>query len=291
MSIESPSGPSTAQVTFDLEALVELRPLPAIASQVLAICSNGDGDVMKLTKLIECDGALSTRLLSMVNSSSFGYSREVNSIKQAVVILGARQLSQLAVTIATQTVFSQGGEGSADRLRLYEHSLATATLSRILAQRASEFQLPTEVESSDAFLAGVLHDVGKLIICDVEPAFFSNMVATGSEANTLQVEREKFGIDHAQIGTEFGSYWMLPTSVGDAISNHHQPPDPHPSALIQILKLSNQLVRVWGIGQPIEDLKCGFTSDWLNEVAPESISDLEQDATEQYRELKSVILG
>lgn len=272
------------KLATDAQAMVELRPLPAIAARVNEACDQQDFNTKELAELVECDPAFTAKILSAVNSSVFGYSREVSSIRQALVVLGRKTISQLAVCIAAQKVFSSGKVSRHSRLQLYEHSLACASIGRTLAGLINDH----EVDPSAAFLAGMLHDVGKLIFLDVAPITYSDILKEQSlEKNSVEIEDLKYGTNHTKLGVMFGDSWNLSSSICDAIAHHHE--EQSMSPLTQITRFSNQLAKIWGIGQPPSSDPCETTLDWLAGTINVPAEEVEAQSVHHFNELKQLL--
>ena len=268
----------------ELDDLVQLRPLPAIALQIMKACREEKVKVVDLVQLVECDAAISARILSIVNSSLYGYSRDVTSIKQAVVVLGFKSLSQLAVSIAAEKVFSEGESAAESRLQIYEHSLGCAAVARLLANEGY-----IDVDSGSAFLAGMLHDVGKLVFLDVAPNQCLHMQADCHHGDSLQLEQELFGIDHLAVGAKFGDAWGLPDEITSAIGNHHDDVTETCEPILRVTSLANELAKIWGVGQSQEPTQSETTLKWLAEIGPDAVKQLQAQACEQFVELKSLL--
>lgn len=283
-NIEFETELETARSTLaaDPQSLVELRPLPAIAAKVSEACNDQNFNTRDLAELVECDPAFTSKILSVVNSSMFGYSREVSSVKQALVVLGRKTVSELAICVATQKVFSTGQLAVNARVQLYEHSLACASVSRCLANLMND-----DVDAGAAFLAGILHDVGKLIFLDVAPQSYPQLLKNRSaDTSSVEIENENFGTDHTVLGMLFGDAWNLSSTICNSIANHHSNPN---CDLSTITSHSNQLTKFWGIGQPPDPIPNEETMDWLEKninVAPDEIM---TQAVEQFEELKNLL--
>ncbi len=279
---ESELAFARTKLDTELDELIQLRPLPAIAMQIMNSCQEPQISVRELVKLVECDAAISSKILSVVNSSMYGYSRDVSSINQAVVVLGFRSLSQLAISIASEKVFSDGETAAQPRLNLYEHSLGCATIARLLAGQANG-----AADSGSAFLAGMLHDVGKLVFFDVAPEFYANL-QTDHPVNPIECEQAAFGIDHPAVGIKFGQSWGLPYEISNVIANHHcvgESLDP----ILKITCLANELAKSWGVGQSQQDTQCETALSWLTQTGPELVDELQSQADDQYGELRSLM--
>lgn len=266
-----------------LADLFQLRPIPAVAMKIMKACREQDVKVRELVQMIECDTTISARILSVVNSSIYGYSREVISMNQAVVVMGFKNLSELAVSIASEKVFSEGDVACEPRQKLYEHSLGCAAISRLLASRP-EFS----TDAGSAFLAGMLHDVGKLVLFDVAPNYYAEMQTTNDDS-TVEQEQIAFGIDHTQLGAKFGDTWGLPPAINSAIANHHSELAPETDPLSRVTRLANELAKSWGVGQVSDDACCSETQSWIASCDKEELEQLQTQANEQFDELRSLM--
>lgn len=281
---ESELAEAREKLATDAQAMIELRPLPAIAARVNQACNEQDFNTKALANLVECDPAFTAKILSAVNSSVFGYSREVTSIRQALVVLGRKTIAQLAVCIAAQKVFSSGNVSSHSRLRLYEHSLACASIGRTLAGLIND----DELDPSAAFLAGMLHDVGKLIFLDVAPITYSNILKDNSlNNNSVEIEELNYGTNHTKLGVMFSNSWNLSASICDAIAHHHQ--EQSMSPLTQITRFSNQLAKTWGVGQTPATEPCETSLNWLAGTINVPIDEVEAQSVQHFNELKQLL--
>lgn len=271
------------KLATQLEDLIQLRPLPATAMQIMKACRNQELDVHELIQLVECDAVISARVLSMVNSSMYGYSREIASIDQAVVVLGFKSLSQLAVSIASQQVFSDGELAHDARIQLYNHSLGCAAVARILANLFGR-----QSDSGAAFLAGMLHDVGKLVFFDVAPIGYLE-IYNRSDVCRVELEQNAFGMDHTSVGERFGELWELPSQINQAIAEHHCPVDETTQPLSRITSLANELAKNWGIGQQECLTECETTLNWISEQSPEELEAVQIEASQNFSELQSLL--
>ena len=270
----------------DLDELVQLRPLPAIALRIMKSCRDQQANVRELVQLVECDATISSRILSVVNSSLYGFSRDISSINQAVVVLGFKSLSELAVTVASEKVFADGEVAVQPRLQLYEHSLACAALARLLSGQPG-----LEADSGSAFLAGMLHDVGKLILFDIAPNSYSQLQSNRSQSCTVELEQQAFGIGHTSLGAKFAEAWDLPPQINTAITDHHQPINESSHALLRITSLANELAKIWGIGQTADATQCETTTRWLSSSEEKTLEELQAAASLQFKELKSLLVN
>jgi putative nucleotidyltransferase with HDIG domain len=204
-----------------LAELEGLRPFPVVVQKVIAYVARPDFRVEKVRDFIEEDPALAARLLRVANSAAFQRRVPCASIQDAIVRLGARTVTDLASAMAAMTAFSDlNGAGRAVR----DHCVGTAAIVRALAYRMGESVTP-----SVAFLVGLLHDIGKLLIIQTRDATYASMpgIANGNADEIHLREREILGYDHAVLGGHVLAMWGLPSPIPKAVAWHHQPGRAH----------------------------------------------------------------
>ena len=224
----------------------EIRPFPAAVAQLMAALQDPNSSSASLAQIIECDPVLAVRLLRMANSPLYGLSREVRSIAHATSMPGTRTLRTLAMSAAGATMFGSGSSAAAERERLWQHSLGTAAVARILAG------FEPKVSADDAFLACVFHDVGKLLLFDVIPEAYVDLTQTYVGADLVEQEQRVFEVTHSDIGLKSAHAWNLPENLKVAIGYHHRPAEaPAHFELSAIVYVANKLARLWGVGSPV----------------------------------------
>ncbi len=226
-----------------LEDLPELKPFPAAAAKLCSACKDPDASPKQIVEIITCDPGLAAKLLQVSNSSMYGFSGRIRTIDHAVVLLGSKKVRDLALSMAGAEVFSQGDEAKDERNTLWKHSLAVATISRLIAPHVNN------VVPEEAFLAGIFHDVGKLVFYDLIPAEYSEMHGRIDPSHRVEAENESFGIDHAELGLECADDWGLPQEIGNAIGSHHNRADTDTN-ITRVVQLANPLAHLWDLQQP-----------------------------------------
>lgn len=226
-----------------LDECPEVRPFPAVVTQLLAAIQNPDAKAATIAGIIECDPALAIRLLRMANSPLYGLRTEIQSIEHACTVLGMRPLKTLALTVAGVGMFSEGSGAQTERNALWSHSLGCATVARLLARTVPS------VSSDQAFLAGVFHDVGKLLFFDLVPSEYSNLTQIYSASELTGQEQARFETTHELIGMKSAHSWNLSESVKVAIGYHHRPEEsPNHFDLAAIVNVADGLARTFGVG-------------------------------------------
>ena len=228
-----------AQLTTGLDQAIHCRPIPQIAMQILE--ASEKFDLKTVVSLVEIEPAYCVNLLTLANSPLYGHSREITSIQQAIVLIGFNNLNKLVLLLATKEVFDQG-DHSKHQMEIYSHSLATAAVAQTLAAHHNE-----AIDANAAFLAGMLHDIGKLVLFDLAPKTSARLKNATQHGHHVAIEQSLFGIDHGQLGGKIGDSWMLPRTVNDAIACHHDNELPT-ETIPALVALANQMAKEWEMG-------------------------------------------
>jgi len=225
-----------------LDDLVELRPFPAAASQVIAVSDNPDATAREVIGIIKQDPALSLKVLQVANSPLYGFSGEIRTVDHAAVVLGFRTLRNLAVSMAVGEVFGSGDSMTAKaRQDMWTHALSCGSIARTLATAARV------ANPDESFLGGIVHDVGKLFFFDYQPEHYSRIVTVDPGKNSVTAELETFGIAHPRVGQRCGQNWGLPDEINDVICFHHEPmATDFDGTLVGVVAAANQLSKLWG---------------------------------------------
>lgn len=232
---------NTVSLADCLDDALELRPFPAAASSLMTACDREDATARQLSEIIKHDPALSLKLLQIANSPIYGFAGEIRSVDHATVVLGMRALRDLAISTAVSDAFASGDSKSASaRQQLWVHSLSCGAIARTLSGTLG-MGTPDE-----AFLAGIVHDVGKLFFFDHEPQQYLQATINGPHINIVDIETSTFGIAHTSVGQRCGQNWGLPDEINDVICFHHAPDEADFGGdLIDVVSAANQLSHLW----------------------------------------------
>ena len=203
-----------------LQCLDRLPMLSPLMTQLLAQLSRRNCEVQDLAQTVERDPVLSGQILRLANSAIFGRLRPVASVRHAIAMVGFGAMRKFALASSISNLFSRTKVAASFSMRRFNvHSVATATLLELLAE-----EVPFE-SSSDAFLAGLLHDIGKLLIAFGLPhrceEILQLQAVTGG--TLVEAERDVLGIDHAELSALAVSRWELSEAIQWAACYHHQP--------------------------------------------------------------------
>lgn len=256
-------------------------PLPAVVTQVMQAIASPESSADDLVKIIERDQALVAAVLKMANSPFFGLSRSVSSLQQAMTILGFDGIKNLVISKAVFGTFSNfSAAGDFDPNALWHHSTLVAIACRILAEETGQ-------SSMDLFVAGLIHDLGKLLLALALPEgagkAFANpcMAAVGG----CSLEESKLGMSHPEVGYALLRKWLFPQILMDATRYHHSPEDAEnnaPAALIVYLAdLIAHIVDADGDERLRAALHSRFLNEDIVEFAHEYDITIDQDLYEQ----------
>jgi len=214
-----------------------------------------DPSIEKLSELVMMDSAISARVLQMVNSAFFGIGRPVADLCQATMFLGIENLRSLVLILGISKESFAGLERYFD-INLYtDHSIAVGTLAQLIASEIGW----SRNDSQGAFTAGLLHDMGKLVMAThfrelyCKPEEFS--MKTPDTELIQELEDSLFGINHAQIGAALLALWGIPPKIINAIAFHHKPQDDtiQGISLSSIIHIANAIVYQKHLGSKVSD--------------------------------------
>lgn len=203
-----------------IDKLKDLPSLPQIITKIIEMTDDPNVTATELNKVISMDQALSSKILKLVNSAFYGFPKKIENLNQAVVILGFKTIRSLALGISIIDMFSsKKAKEELDYPALWKHSIAVATLSKFFAQK----YFPQIAEES--FTAGLLHDIGILILDQYFKDNFSKVYSSMLENKIPLYEAEKnlLGYSHADVGKLVAEKWNFPNTLIKAIAFHHGP--------------------------------------------------------------------
>ncbi|MDN3516055.1 HDOD domain-containing protein [Aquisalimonas lutea] len=180
------------------------------------------------------DPAMASRVLGVVNSAFYGFPSRIDSIPMAITIIGTRGLRDLMLGMAVARQFRNIGTDLVDMERFWEHSIYCGLMARALGREAGA------QEAERLFLAGLFHDLGKLVIYQVVPAEAEAILRelAGGDRPLQELERRRLGCDHAEVGHELLRRWQMPAMLQEAVAWHHAPDraaeHPQATALVHV---------------------------------------------------------
>jgi HD-like signal output (HDOD) protein len=266
-----------------LRSLVELPPMPNIILKAREIIEDPRSSLKDLAAVIEHDQAIVARVLALANSAYYGLSGLVSSIQHASILLGQKTLSELITIAASSRLLSKRLKGyQLNPGDLWKHSLAVALGSRIIAGKKNAKLV------EDAFIAGLLHDAGKIILDPYvreRKKEFKTLLKEG-EHEFIEAEKEILGFDHAEVMSRASRFWRYPETQSTAIRYHHYPSRSGNSELAFIVHLADYAAKKAGFNseetasspeidpRTLEHL--GFQEEEFNAIIAEIAEDVEK---------------
>jgi putative nucleotidyltransferase with HDIG domain len=250
-----------------LENLKELPTLPTVVAQLMMTLNEPTSSARDLERLIANDQAIAARLLKLANSAFYGLPGKVASLNRAITLLGFNTVRSLVLTIGVIDKFGGPSGGKYfDRGEFWEHSLSVAMVARLLGARDSAFS------PDEAHLAGLLHDIGKVIMDNFMPAKFQEAMQLVKEKgrDPLEAEQELLGLSHDEVGHIAAGEWRFPEFLSEVIKNHHNPENATQfPEITQLVATANRIVPALkaqeekGEDYALPDLPDAWRAKWI----------------------------
>lgn len=271
-----------------INRLDALPAMPGVVQKILALPLDTEAGETELLKLISKDPQISARIIGLANTPMFGASRKVASVSDASMLLGITKVKSVAVGIAVMSSLSNRPLGKLKVQELWLHSMGVALAMRALVRA---MPLRTRPQEDEIFLAGLLHDIGYLVLNHLAPSL-SDELQTRMETNPAvpiyEIEATMPDlIGHGELGARLAAHWDLPESVIAVIRYHHFPNDDASlvgQPLVGLVNLAEKLLPAFGISEHVtteiteeEWRSFGIDPDRAEEIA-ESIKELAEQA-------------
>jgi putative nucleotidyltransferase with HDIG domain len=269
----------------------EVRDLPLTVSDVLAQviteCDNADASVSSLARIMAADQALAAMVLKLANSAYYGYARRIESLPDAVVLLGFASVKNLAITASITRLLAVDQDDLSDvRGQIFDHSLSTAVCTRLIGRTR-------RISGEKAFVGGLLHDLGVIVlVCYAKDDFRALHSRALREQRTLEeLEVDELGFTHAELGAQIAAEWQFPPALCDALRHHHDPSGAEVDLpLAQAVHLGDFLAR--RLGHTITGMPPSTAPDPTAAQAfgltPESLPRFKQEAEAEFSEGESL---
>ncbi len=212
----------TDQSLNSINARIESFPaLPAIVTEIMTVTANPECCANDLMRVILPDQTMCATILKVANSAFFGIPREVGTIERAVVVLGYEEIKNIVIGKAIFSSFPKMTKETRNRVGLFwEHTFTCGLAAKIIGEHL-------HLSPSELFIAGLIHDIGKLAMFITFPDTYPILqeLANHPLFNDISEERKKFAISHDQVGLLLAKKWLLPVQLVAAIGYHHSPQD------------------------------------------------------------------
>ena len=243
-------------ITGLIKKTTDLPTLPEVAIQLNQEWKKNSLTAKSLGKLISRDPSLSSKVLRLTNSAYYGLPGRVDTLDRAVTIIGFNAIISLALTASVFRVFESSTAKSIKLKGLWLHSLGCAICAKTIAAFANHPKLISE----KAFLAGIIHDIGHIVIAHAMPEALQEVKALmkDSDINLIDAENEVMGFNHQEAGGKLAEEWNFPVEYCTVIYHHHDPSPKIPKddstiiALHQAVGMGNLLAKELNLGTSID---------------------------------------
>jgi HD-like signal output (HDOD) protein len=262
---------SKQPVPFMMDKGLEIPSIPLVLIKIIQTLDEDTSSAKELETLILHDPALAARILRLANSAFYSFHTRVKTISHAIALLGMNLVTSLAIGINIFDSFTKGAKSEAALIsKLWTHSCGVGVLVKEIWTRISR----NERESEFAFLCGLLHDLGKVVLFKTYPAHYSSIFAiekSETDPAISSYEDENYGVDHAAIGEMLAKQWGFPPELARVIRKHHDPTAME-VPMISAVMLADMLAKQLRIGYDGDD---GLYEN-LDKLQPKlNISDVE----------------
>ena len=251
-----------------LDQTGDLPVVPAVAMRVLEFAQDDSGGAAELAAILSTDPALSAKLIKISNSAYYGFTRHFGTVREAVIVLGFKQVRKVAVAASIIDAFKRPRSpiDGFDLNLFWGHSLAVAIISEFAA-RTYNIGNP-----ADAFTAGILHDIGRLALRQARPYEFGRALefARTTGEPLRDIELRETGFSHEELGRALAERWNFPAYLAEAIGSHHDSLlDTEHHGLAAVIAMADQLALHFGVNSGYEGN--GSAASEL----PKAVSDME----------------
>jgi len=229
-----------------LATAVEKMPaFPKSVQRILELSRDINCSPKDLVTVIEKDPVMTMKLLRVLNSAYYSFPKQITSVNQSVVYLGLNTIKNMALSFAALGTLPQNNAAGFDVQRYLLHSLTTASLARLVSQK---FKVP-DADPTDCYLAGLLHDFGKVVFAQFMPGEFRMAIQRSEDEHISlrEAELEMIGSDHTVVGAMLVEKWQFPSGISTLIREHHQPPT-SAVGVAPCLFVANQVSKELGYG-------------------------------------------
>ncbi len=223
-----------------------LATLPHIASDILDILRTSNSSMKEISRVIERDISVTTKIIKVSNSPLWGYSGRIDNVQRALILLGLKEVTNIVIAVSLYSTFSKlQSTPNFDRETFWLHSAGTGQIARTLSKKIGiNFQ-------GEEFVAALIHDVGKMVLDQFFNEKFQDILSYAKESDKriIDVEKEILGCTHTDIGGWLLKHWNFPKSIITAVTYHHAPERATKfQDLTAVIHLSEILCEMWGIG-------------------------------------------
>ena len=265
----------------------DLPALPVIVIELMGTLDQEDASTNALAEKLSRDQAISAKTLRLANSSFYGMQSKVTTIQQAIAVLGFNSVRTLVTTAAVISGFNSNKQVDFNFQAFWRHAIASALCAKAIAKRGS-------VNQDFAFMVGLLHDIGRLVIVTGSPDHYADVLIYRNEKDCPLLEAEKavLGIDHTLAGSALAAHWKFPPLIQKAIGNHHTPGVDDSASLAATAHFADCVTHALDLSGDDDDLVSTLAPVVWNKFkfGQETLEEIYHDTETQFEEACKILL-
>lgn len=265
-----------------------LPSLSPVVQKIGSVISDPDVSAVDVVNVLKMDPAIASKVLRLANSAYIGMPRTVSSLQNAVVILGQRRIHYLVIAASTLSAFKPAGSLPFDKLRYWKHLVTSAMVSESIAKHVKRYD---SIEAEEVFCAGLLHDIGKLVLGVYYPASIADGYKRALKNETPFFRNEEKVATHMRVGYLVAEQWNFPTSLINAIRFHHIPCRAERSLKVAIVHVADIMVHLIGFGTVKKETVPEIDEKALQRIGlgPERLQVIADNSIKDEKRLESMI--
>ena len=232
-----------------IREIKDLPTLPTVAQEMLSNLDDDNTNLDVICEKVALDQSLTAKMLRLANSSYYGANSKVVTLQQAVGLLGLKNVKELILMASIESSFPTSHCLNFDAKAFWRHSVATAISAELISRTL-------KMKHDFAFTAGLLHDIGRLVLVTRFPNDYQQVLAyrEQEDCSLLDAERAVMGIDHVVVGWLLAKEWEFSDAIQDAIRGHHQPDDKNLNSIASVIHVANSIVHALDLSKTEYDL-------------------------------------
>lgn len=257
---------------YQVQNILNLPSFPAVTLEIIQVIDDPDLNIYDLSKIINKDQSLASKILKVANSPFYSYPRIISTIDFALTVLGLETVKEILISASIVGHLNKYHQHEFDLEKFWSHSIVSSLVARELA-KATNYKIIGE-----AFLTGLIHDIGIFIMAQFFPNDYIQVLEKlkNETCDLLTYEREQFNATHEEIGGWLFERWNFPPQLIEAVTYHHSPQpqmvNPH---LNSIIYYTEYIIRERGLMAFDYETKINYSLDFLHNLSFEDISGLD----------------
>lgn len=270
-----------------IKSVRELPALPVIVIELMSTMDQEDASGNELAEKLSRDQALTAKTLRLANSSFYGMQSKVTSIQQAIAILGFNGVRTIVTTAAVIGNFSDKPGSTFDFLGFWRHAVATAVCAKLLAKHL-------RLNQDYAFMIGLLHDIGRLVLVTCSPQRYAEVLAHRQEHDCCLLDSEiaVLGVPHTAVGSALAAHWKFPPLMQKAIEDHHDKAHGTAPSLAGLVHIADGIAHALDLSGVDNDLVPPISAEtWKSLALQQDVADgIFRETEAQFEEARQILL-